>query len=103
MATHLGTLKKVGDSFTGKITTLAFSTQIDLLPLAGGSDGSPDYRVLHKDREIGAAWAKRARKSDAEYLSLRIMDPAMGPCAVYVALVESKTAGTWNLLMNEAR
>lgn len=104
MTTHLGTFKKIGDTFTGKLTTLAFSVQIDLLPIEGGSDGSPDYRVYHKEREIGAAWAKRARKSDAEFLSLRIVDPALGACAIYPALVQStKTPDTWTLLLNGQR
>lgn len=103
MTTHLGTFKKTGETFTGKLVTLAFSAQIDLLPLEGGSDGAPDYRVYHKDREIGAAWVRRARKTDAEFLSLRIVDPAFGPCAIYPALVESKTAGQWNLLLNGQR
>ena len=103
MTTHLGTFKKNGTAFTGKITTLAFSAQIDLMPLEGGSDGAPDYRVYHKEREIGAAWVRGARKRDAEFLPLKITDPALGPCAVYPALVQSKTVGTWNLLLNEAR
>lgn len=103
MTTNLGTFKRVGETYTGKLTTLAFSAQVDLLPVEGGGDGAPDYRVYHKDREIGAAWVRRARKSDTEFLSLKLIDPALGPCAVYPALVESKTPGTWNLLLNEQR
>ena len=103
--TVLGTFKKTGDAFTGMIHTLAFKAQIDLLPLDGAaSDGAPSYRVYHLKREIGAAWLKRARKSDKEFLSLKITDLAFGANPVYPALVESTTAkDTWNLLLNPSR
>ena len=102
--TFLGTFKKTGNAFTGTIHTLAFKAQIDLLPIEGSSEGAPAYRVYHAKREIGAAWVKRARKSDTEFLSLKVRDLAFGPEPVYPALVESTaTPGTWNLILNGQR
>jgi uncharacterized protein (DUF736 family) len=99
--TFLGTFKKTGNAFTGTIHTLAFKAQIDLLPIEGSSEGAPAYRVYHKEREIGAAWVKRARKSDQEFLSLKVRDLAFGSNPVYPALVQStRDAGSWNLLLN---
>lgn len=99
--TFLGTFKKTGAAFTGTIQTLAWKAQIDLLPIEGSSEGTPAYRVYHKEREIGAAWVKRARKSDQEFLSLKVRDLAFGPNPVYPALVQStRDAGSWNLLLN---
>lgn len=103
MATTLGTFTKTGDTYTGELTTLAFSARIDLLPVEGGADGAPDYRVYHGKREIGAGWTRRAKRSDAEFVSLKLIDPPLGPCAIYPALVESREAGTWNLILNEQR
>lgn len=103
-STFLGTFKRTGNAYSGKLTTLAFAAQIDLLPVDGGGDGAPSHRVYHKDREIGAAWTKVARKSGSEFLSLKIRDLAFGSAPVYPALVQSaKDANSWNLLLNEAR
>lgn len=102
--TNLGSFKKSGDGFVGNIHTLAFSAKIDLMPVEGGGDGSPAYRVSHKGREIGAAWVKTSRKSGAEFLSLKVVDLAFGGSPVYPALVESTAQpGTWNLLLNGQR
>lgn len=102
--TFLGTFKKVGETYTGTIHTLAWKAQIDLLPIEGNSEGAPSYRVHHAKREIGAAWVKRARTSGTEFLSLKLRDLAFGPEPVYPALVESTaTPGTWNLLLNGQR
>lgn len=105
MTTFLGTFKRVGDTFTGTIHTLAFKAQIEVTPLDGAAgEGAPSYRVFHAKREIGAAWVKRARKNDREFLSLRITDLAFGDRPVYPALVQStQAADTWNLLLNPSR
>ncbi len=104
MSVNLGTFKKNGSAFQGTITTLAIKAKLDLIPVEGGGDSSPDYRVQHSGREIGAAWVRRARKSDAEFLNVRVQDPALGPTPVYLALVEStREPGNWALLLNEAR
>jgi uncharacterized protein (DUF736 family) len=103
-STFLGTFKRTGNAYSGTLSTLAFSAQIDLTPVDGGGEGAPSHRIFHKDREIGAAWTKTARKSGAEFLSLKIRDLAFGPHPVYPALVQSTTTkDAWNLLLNEAR
>lgn len=100
--TLLGTFKKTGSAFTGKIVTLAWSAQIDLLPVEGAAEGGPAYRIYHAKREIGAAWVKTTRKDPAkEFLSLKIRDLAFGSEPIYPALVQGKDG--WNLLLNGSR
>ncbi len=100
MTTHLGTFRKVGEAFSGKIQTLAFSADLDLLPVEGGSDRAPDYRIYHQKREVGAAWLKRARKTETDYLSLKISDPALGSLPIYPVLLPSERGPDWNLLLS---
>ncbi|WP_291821182.1 DUF736 domain-containing protein [Bosea sp. (in: a-proteobacteria)] len=101
MATFLGTFIKTGEAFSGKLSTLSFSADIDLIAVEGGSDQAPDFRVYHGSREIGAAWVKRARRSESDYLSLKIQDLALGSLPVYPVLVQSeREPNTWNLLLN---
>lgn len=100
--TVLGSFKKVGEAFSGKIVTLAWSAQIDILPIEGATEGSPAYRVYHAKREIGAGWVKATRKDASKtFLSLKLRDLAFGSEPVYPALVEGKEG--WTLLLNGSR
>jgi uncharacterized protein (DUF736 family) len=87
---ELATLKTTKNGFTGELKTLTVRSKIDIIPNEKRpSDKSPTHRVLAGGVEIGAGWTKTS-KAGAEYISVRIDDPALAN-PIFAALVTTKT------------
>jgi uncharacterized protein (DUF736 family) len=87
MAT-IGKFRRLGDSYTGTIQTLLFSTPAALEPVEKkSSKKGPDFKlILPGNREIGAAWEKASKDGDKEFLSVTIDDPSLAApinCALF--------------------
>lgn len=74
----IGTFEKNDNgAFEGRIQTLTFQAELQLLPeLEKSKDTAPDFRIIAGDDEIevGAGWFKKA-KSGKSYISCKIDDP----------------------------
>jgi uncharacterized protein (DUF736 family) len=71
----IGILRRDGDGFAGRLTTLNLDAAIRLAPLdKRGNDKAPDYRVLVGDLECGAAWRPTDETTGA-LLNLKLDDP----------------------------
>ena len=75
----IGKFTKDGAGYTGSIETLHLKAKLTLEPNTNKrSEKAPDFRIFHIAEgftsEIGAAWAKTAKKSGADYISLSIHD-----------------------------
>jgi uncharacterized protein (DUF736 family) len=62
----------------GSIRTLgSVVDDVEIVPVAKRSEGSPDYRVYGPTgSDFGAGWNKTARDSKKPYISLVLRDPA---------------------------
>lgn len=73
--TTIGLLRRDGDGFAGRLTTLSLDAAIRLVGLdRRDNDKAPDYRVLVGDRECGAAWRPTDETTGA-LLNLKLDDP----------------------------
>lgn len=73
----IGTFTKENNAFEGRIQTLTFQAELQLLPEVDKSkDTAPDFRIVsgHDQIEVGAGWFKKA-KSGKSYISCKIDDP----------------------------
>lgn len=71
----IGFLRRDGDGFAGRLTTLNLDAAIRLVALdKRGNDKAPDYRVLVGDLECGAAWRPTDETTGA-LLNLKLDDP----------------------------
>ena len=61
---NIGTFKKSGHEFQGKIVTLSLQSKgVRIVPDANrASDNAPSHRVYVGRAEIGAAWSKRSNE-----------------------------------------
>jgi len=74
-------------SFKGQLKTVSITAEIDIVPNAEkAADGQPDFRVLSKGSEIGAAGPACAESSGNEYVSLSLAQPEFGPRRLYANL-----------------
>jgi len=82
MATTITTLtKKTDGSLEGVFATIRVNAPIAITPNANkASEEAPDYRVIHRKTgfETGAAWARIARQTGEEYLSVKLEAPEIG-------------------------
>ncbi len=91
----IGTFTANGDTFTGTLTTLTLKVKVSFKLAEKETDKAPDFRVHANNVEFGAAWRKSSRGRD--YLSVKLDDPTF-PASIYASLVESDTAGEYNLI-----
>ncbi|APR52125.1 DUF736 domain-containing protein [Sphingomonas koreensis] len=82
--------------FSGTIRTLTLNTKATIRPSERDNDKAPDHRIYAGAVEIGAAWAKSARETGTEYLSLKIDDPSL-PAPIYAQLVQGDLP-EWKLI-----
>jgi uncharacterized protein (DUF736 family) len=73
--TTIGTFKRNGQGYEGKLITLTAATKLRFTPAEKASDTQPDYRVFAGTIELGAAWTKLTADG-IEYLSVRLDDPS---------------------------
>lgn len=85
----IGQFTKTRDGYSGEIRTLAFIIPVVLLPADKRTDKSPDYRIMCRNVEVGAAWEKTADNGN-EYVSLKLDDPSF-PAPLFVNLVKTET------------
>ncbi|WP_323715680.1 DUF736 domain-containing protein [Paracoccus aminovorans] len=83
MAT-IGTFTKNenGAGFTGAVKTLTLNVKAKFTATEGDSERGPDFRIVAGATEFGAAWKKIARKTQREYLSVKLDDPSF-PAPIY--------------------
>jgi uncharacterized protein (DUF736 family) len=94
----IGTFKPEKDGYAGTIRTLTVNARVRILAYdRKGADGAPDFRLFAGNTEIGAAWRRTAKATDASYLSVRLDDPAF-PVPVQAALMEATGDGVHRLL-----
>ena len=68
------------------------------VPAEGGTDKAPDFRVFTAGNvELGAAWARKAKETGRDYLSVKLDDPSF-PQPIYASLVEAEAEGSYNLI-----
>lgn len=92
----IGTFTANGDTFTGTLKTLTLNAKVSFKPAEKETDKAPDFRVQSNTVEFGAAWKKTSREG-RDYLSVKLDDPSF-PAPIYASLVESDTAGEYNLI-----
>ena len=82
MATTIATLTQKNDGILeGVFATIRVNAPIAIVPNAQkSSEEAPDFRVIHRKTgfEIGAAWARTARQTGEEYLSVKLEAPEIG-------------------------
>lgn len=90
--TTIGLLRRDGDSFAGRLTTLNLDATVRLVALdKRGNDKAPDYRVLVGDMECGAAWRSTDETAGA-LLNLKLDDPTWpGPVHARLMAGEGET------------
>lgn len=74
---NIGSFKKVGNEYHGKISTLALKADnVRIVPEAKrSSESAPSHRVFAGSAEIGAAWPRQSNKGGNDYLSVKLQDP----------------------------
>ena len=73
--------------FKGQLKTLSIRADIDIVPNAmKNADDQPDYRVLHRNVEVGAGWVRKGATSGKDYVSLSLASPEFGPRKLYANL-----------------
>lgn len=94
---NIGNFAKSEDGvFNGTIKTLALNTKAKLVPLEGGANGAPDFRIFAGNVEIGAAW-KRMSQQDRPYISVKLDDPSL-PAPIYASMHEDEQAGQFSMI-----
>lgn len=94
----IGTFKADHGGYVGTIRTLGLNAKVKILAYdRKGGEGMPDYRIFVGDTEIGAAWRRTAKDTEASYLSVRLDDPSF-PEPIRAALIEATDDGVHRLL-----
>lgn len=75
---QIGSFRRDGAGFAGRIQTLTFDADVVLIPCAvSDAENVPDYRLHLRSvdgPDVGAAW-KRSGEKAGDYLSLELDDP----------------------------
>lgn len=96
MAT-IGTFTTTAKGFKGAVKTLSLDVKaVEFVPAEGDNDKGPDFRILARATEFGAAWKKTSREG-RDYFSVKLDDPSF-PAPIYASLVETDTAGEFALI-----
>jgi uncharacterized protein (DUF736 family) len=70
--------KQKDGSYKGSLNTLTVKAAIQIIPNTSKSaDKQPDFRVVSKGTEIGAAWTKENQEG-GKYVSVSLCDPSFG-------------------------
>jgi len=68
---------KENGTYEGFLRTLTIDAPIKLVPITKTSEKSPDYRILSKRAEVGAAWIRTVKSSGNTYIALMIDTPEL--------------------------
>lgn len=76
----IGELTKSKDgSYSGFLKTLSVSVNIDMEPVKEkAGPNHPDFRILAKGQEVGAAWNKVGQQSKKPYIGCKVEAPEIG-------------------------
>jgi uncharacterized protein (DUF736 family) len=72
--TTIGSFRRDGESFVGRLATLQIDATVRLMPIEKHSARAPDFRAFVGDTECGAAWRPLDPTSGA-LLNLELDDP----------------------------
>lgn len=99
----IGSFKKSGEEFQGKIVTLATQVKgIRIIPVATPSgDKAPSHRVYLDGSEIGACWTKQSSEG-REYLSISLDDPSL-PAPIRANLFRDEDGQGFTLTWSRTR
>lgn len=99
----IGSFKKSGEEFQGKIVTLATQVKgVRIVPVTTQSgDKAPSHRVYLDGSEIGAAWARQTSEGH-DYLSLSLDDPNL-PSPIWANLFRDKDGQGFSLIWSRGR
>lgn len=71
--------KQKDGGFAGYLQTLSFRANIEMVPVGEKQSADhPDFRILCKGQEIGAAWNKVGRQSKKAYVGCKVEAPEVG-------------------------
>lgn len=85
----IGTFSAVNNGYAGIFHTLSTNAPIRFLVNdRKETESAPDFRIVHGNTEIGAAWRKTKQGSEQTYLRVRIDDPAW-PQPIWAILLEA--------------
>lgn len=75
-------------NYTGTVCTSVLKFKAVMKPCSKEHEKAPDYRITTSNgADVGAGWTKAARETGAEYLSVKLDDPAF-PAPIYATLVQ---------------
>lgn len=70
----IGTFRREGDGFVGRIETLSLEAVVRLAPSGRQSAKGPELLAFKGDHEVGAAW--RADRASGALYTVKLDDPA---------------------------
>jgi uncharacterized protein (DUF736 family) len=99
----IGTFSPVKDGYSGTIRTLTLTTKVQILANdRKATDGAPDFLIVARSAQIGAAWRKTKQGSDQTYLRIKIDDPTL-PYPIWGVLFEAAEEGVARLFWRRER
>ncbi|MDR3535221.1 MAG: DUF736 domain-containing protein [Acetobacteraceae bacterium] len=100
---NIGSFKKVGNEFSGTISTLTIQAKnVRLVPVTGQTnDNAPSHRIYIGSAEIGAAWSKTSNEG-RDYLSLKLDDPSFD-APIFANLFADENGTTHSLIWSRPR
>jgi uncharacterized protein (DUF736 family) len=99
----IGTFSAVKDGYAGTIRTLTLTTKVQILANdRKQSDGAPDFLIMARSAQIGAAWRKTKQGSNDTYLRIKIDDPTL-PQPIWCVLFEATEDGVARLFWRRER
>jgi uncharacterized protein (DUF736 family) len=99
----IGTFSAVKDGYSGTIRTLTLTTKVQILANdRKQSDGAPDFLIMARSAQIGAAWRKTKQGSDQTYLRVKIDDPTLAN-PIWCVLFEETEDGVARLFWRRER
>lgn len=98
----IGQFRIDGESFIGRLVTLAIDITVTIEPVPEAVRRGPDFKVRHNHREIGAAWRRLSRNGTA-FISVVLDDPAF-VSPIQAALFQPRDADPdqWPLVWERA-
>lgn len=92
MARAIGYFKETDRGFEGTITTMTMKANVEIVVNEEKeTDIHPDFRIFATTGcDVGGIWKKSAKSTGAEYLSVTLENPELGPGRIYANLTPVK-------------
>jgi len=98
---QIGTFKKDGIGYSGKIETLTLKANVTLEPNRSSGANGPAFRVFLGIHEVGIAFKKTSEKGN-EYISVLIDDPAFAK-SIWANLITSSKSDELPLMWDRPK